>query len=195
MAIGKVCGVEIATGGGAAVRVGEPVLTIVMPSETVGSQTTTSDAVQKLFIYDVSTTTFDDKTTEINEDTAGDVPLMPAAIGEQDYSCWGYASPFDGINVNMATAGAGSYYGTPEYWDGAAWSGLTAIANSVNAGSSSIWNFTGWGQYLFVRPTDWATLDINGTTTYWIRFRQSRTTSESMTTRPLATRGYILTLS
>lgn len=191
MAIGKVCGVEIATGGGVT-RVGEPVLTITMPSEAAVGNTMSINAVQKLFIYDVSGTSYDEKTTEINENTADDAPLMPAAIGEQDCSYWGYASPFDGIKVNMGTAGAGAYYGQAEYWNGGAWVDLTNLVNMINEGNSVIWNFTGNGFFIFSRPSDWATVDVNGTDTYWIRFRQTRTASESMTTRPLATRGYIL---
>lgn len=78
------------------------------------------------------------------------------------------SGPFSGLVFDLSVgADAASYTIVWEYWDGAAWSTLTAQDNTnmlSSLGISSIhWNM----------PGDWATVSINSVTAWWIRARLS----------------------
>lgn len=88
-----------------------------------------------------------------------------------DYFYFGDTAVFLGIKFEFHTRGSG-YDLQFEYWDGSAWTDLTASGHSFLDGTS---DFTSDGSVTYDNPGDWATTAINGQTKYWIRVKTEDT--------------------
>jgi len=125
-----------------------------------------------------------DETTATNNDTAGDMHLLPspAAVGDGFYL--GLSSQFDWAAMNIGTAGAGTWTITWKYWNGTTWTALT-----MKYDETSNFRTTGLKRAHWVRPGDWATKNILGSTLYYVKAEVTAYTS--MTTQPLGTRAWL----
>ena len=125
-----------------------------------------------------------DYTTEINNDTANDVKLLPdAPLEVNDAFYFGLARTWDQLWLNIGTAGAGNWALIEEYWNGTTWAALTMKKDDTNQFMAAGKNIVSW-----TKPGDWALTTIQGMNLYWMRFR---VTSVSLyTTQPLGTQGW-----
>ena len=115
---------------------------------------------------------FVDNTTEAATETGTEFEVMDSS---NDYLYVGEASTFLGIKFEWATRGSG-YALKVEYWNGSAWTELTANDNNLADDTS---NFESDGRISWDDPGDWATTSVNSQTKYWIRIS---TTEEPTTT-------------
>lgn len=125
-----------------------------------------------------------DQTAETGNATANDMNLLPAsgnATGDGFY--FGMDSPFDGIAINVGTAGTGTYTIAWKYWNGA-WVSLPASTYS----SINHFKTTGVVSLMFTRPADWATIDIATIgAKYYIK---AEATMGTMTAQPKGTQAW-----
>jgi hypothetical protein len=142
------------------------------------------NAVAGARAYDHSGPTYTDETTEVNNADANDMTLLPATPAVNDAYYFGYASVWDWLNLNIGTAGAGTWTITWEYWNGSSWAALPGVHDTSNGFRAS-----GMNSVKFNRPDDWANHDVDGATLYWIRGRV--TSYSSVTTQPLGTQAWI----
>lgn len=149
----------------------------------LGTQCETYSNVEKAFLFETPST-YTDYTTEINDDTVGDVYLFPASPEENDAFYFGHEIPFDLLRLEMSTAGAGTWGIYWEYWDGAAWATLSDITDPTNGFTTS-----GTHNITFTIPGGWKMATINSNTRFWIRARIA--SFSSMSIRPQATQGYL----
>lgn len=126
------------------------------------------------------------ESTEANNDTANDMTLLPAVPAENDAYYFGAAGEFDGVVVNIGTAGVGTWTITWEYYDGNSWEALSDVSDATVKFTAAA------GEHLvtFTRPTDWATVAVNALTKYWIRARVSA--YSAVTTQPLGTQAWLI---
>ena len=130
---------------------------------------------------------FTDETTDANNATANDVTLMPTPAAATDRFYIGYSTPFSQAEINVGTAGAGTYTLTWEYWNGATWSALTVEDGTDN------FKIAGQNTILFTPPGDWATTSVNAQGPfYYIRCTRDAGTQ---TTQPLGTQIWATTLA
>ncbi|MBA7643028.1 hypothetical protein ES703_50738 [subsurface metagenome] len=171
------------SGGG---HVGEKTLTIPVP--TIGKAAASqagANAVGGAKAYDHGEAVpYTDQTTEANEATADDMTLLPATPAIDDAYYFGYATAWHWLNLNISTAGAGSWTVTWEYWNGSAWVALSGVYDTSNGFRAS-----GMQSVAFVHPGDWVGYDVDGATLYWIRGRVS--SYSSVTTQPLGQQAWI----
>jgi hypothetical protein len=110
--------------------------------------------------------------------------LLPAtgnATGDGFY--FGMDAPFDGLTLRVGQAGAGTYTIAWKYWNGA-W--VTLTLNQVN--SINHFKTAGLVNLGFVRPVDWATVDIAALgAKYYIK---AEVTMGTMTTQPKGTQAW-----
>ena len=83
---------------------------------------TTDTAITKAFLDDGGS--FTNYTTNFNNDGINDVQLIPSAEVMNDAFYFGYAYKFNGLTLNIGTAGVGNTI-VWEYWNGSAWTSLT----------------------------------------------------------------------
>jgi len=82
----------------------------------------TDTAITKAFLDDGGV--FTDYTTEFNDNGINDVQLIPTSEVMNDAFYFGYVNKFNGLTLNIGTAGVGNTI-VWEYWNGSAWSSLT----------------------------------------------------------------------
>lgn len=128
-----------------------------------------------------------DETAATNNATANDMNLLPPAgnaTGDGFY--FGMNGLWDGFTLNVGTAGAGTYLITWKYWNGG-WVALTlTVVNSINHFKS-----TGLLNLNFVRPGDWAVINIAALgDKYYIK---AEVTMGTMTVQPKGTQAWALT--
>jgi hypothetical protein len=129
----------------------------------------------KFWQFDGSSTYADD-TTDINDVGSADVPFTANATNAAWY--FGYSYKFGCMVLNCSTAiSIGSGGAVWEYWNGSSWATLSGPTNPA----------TGWVRHAWTIPSDWATVDVNGSTLYWIRFRLTG----AVTTTPVASQGHV----
>jgi len=107
-----------------------------------------------------------------------DYQLFPDTEVENDAAYFGGAVPFCELALNIsatvATYGADSI--TWEYWDGAAWSALTIVQDQTDADDADGDRpFQQDGAIHFIPPSDWAAVEVNSQSAYWIRARCNAT--------------------
>jgi hypothetical protein len=173
--------VEDHSGGGFAAT---PSLTVPAPAIAAASVLAAGLAVDGFVMHD-ETPTDTDQTAQANDAVANDMGLMPAALVANGDGCYfGLATPWDALNLNIGTAGAGTYTIAWKYWNGAAWSALTIKSDETNH-----FKTTGFKSLVFTRPGDWAVKTIAGIANlYWI---YAQATEGTMTIRPLGTQAWI----
>jgi len=124
-----------------------------------------------------------DYTTEINNATANDVPLLPVApLVVNDAFYFGLGQLWDQLWLNIGTAGVGNYALAHEYWNGA-WVALAGVIDKT-----SEFTIAGTNNIKWTRPGDWALTTILGMNLYWIRARVTEVVT--YTTQPLGTQGW-----
>lgn len=132
-----------------------------------------------------------DETSAAAEATANDMTLLPAAPAVNDAYYFGADDPFQSLQLNISTAGSGTWTVTWEYWDGSAWSALVGVTDGTTG-----FTVSGEQTVSFTQPLDWATTSVNAQGPfYYVRARVSAFTS--ITTQPLGqssdvTKGTIL---
>lgn len=126
--------------------------------------------VQYYFLHDNGTGVYTDYTTEANEDTADDVPLLPPApIQGSDEHFVGSLSKIKAVIYTVSTAGAGTYNAGFSYWHGTNWRtlpayfGTEADLNDFRTAQESC--------LILLPPTDQAKNTVNSVSAYWIRYR------------------------
>lgn len=111
---------------------------------------------------------YTDNTTEAGTAGGTEFSVMNSS---NDYLYVGEGSTFAGTKFEWETRG-GNYTLVVEYWNGSAWTTMTANANELDDDTS---NFESDGRVTWSIPSDWATTAVNGQTKYWIRFSTSST--------------------
>lgn len=125
---------------------------------------------------------FTDETTEANENTTGDVTLLPASAAADDAYYFGFATPFSDLKLVISQAITGTATITWEYWNGSAWTALTV------AGAGADLETAGTQPVTFTAPSDWATTTVNSQGPfYFVRL----VTDGAHTQQPLATRVHV----
>jgi len=145
---------------------------------------TPDDDPSAVFLHDIDVG-YTDITAEATDDTADDCPLIPNPHADGDALYIGSSGTFGAAKFMVTTAGVGTYdIDSIQYWDGDSWEELTRVGESeLNDYKSADTVFIA-----FLEPDDWAQVDVNGSTLYWIRFLVNGGTQ---TTQPLARRIYI----
>jgi hypothetical protein len=154
----------------------------IIPQILAYSQLGTALTVDKAFLYDDSVG-YTDYTTEANQDTANDVPLLPASVGAGDGFFIGKSQLFQRLVIHMGTAGAGTYTFQPKYWNGSAYTNLTVLYNSITN-----CKYTNSLSMAWELPSNWAQNTVNSSQQYWLFLSY---VSGTMTTRPLADRIWV----
>lgn len=134
---------------------------------------------------------YTDDTTDANDAGTGDTTVFPATPAEDDAVYIGHAGTlnkngtlegkFNGIYIDIGTAGSTSMTVTWEYWDNQdddedgtkEWDTLTFVRQDVvdfDETAGTYWN-------TFDPPSDWAPIAINGVRGYYVRARVSAFTS------------------
>jgi len=122
---------------------------------------------------------FTTQTTEATDSTEDDMTLLPATPSVDDAYYFGNSAAFDYLELDISTAGDGTWSITWEYWDGSSWTALDAVSDNTNAFRASGVNSVTWSA-----PSDWSARTVNGKSgLYWIRARVDSYTS--ITTQPL----------
>ena len=126
---------------------------------------------------------FVDETTDANSAAANDWQFFPAGAGLNDYAAVGSTYQFSGIQINVGTAGTGTYTVTWQYWNGTAWTALAGVVdgttNFKTAGTNTI---------TYTIPTNWASNTLNAVLAYYIRAIRDAGT---VTLDPLGTQGFV----
>lgn len=127
-----------------------------------------------------------DETTEANSATADDMTLLPADPVVDDAYYFGSSDPFDKVNLNISTAGVGSWTIVWEYWNGSSWKAIPGVTDGTDgftqSGTKAIW---------WAAPEDWATTTVNAQGPYYyVRGRVS--VYSDVTTQPLGQQAWII---
>ena len=126
--------------------------------------------------------TLSDETAGANDDAADDITLLPASPTVGDAYYFGAENVFGEVELNISTAGDGTWDVVWEYYDGSNWVALSNVSDGTNdfrnAGNNSIsWDV----------PSDWVSTEvINNEGNYYVRGRLDSFTS--VTTQPLGQR-------
>ena len=157
------------------------------------SAITTAPQIGQGYIYPVSPTWTDD-TTDFTDAGASDCAALPAYPGVGDGLYIGYGEKFTKVKATIGTAGVATWTVSLKYWDGSAWTAVTAaLVEDDTAG----WT-TGTSTYYvhFVPPSDWvANTAANGPNSQTGFFVVMEITAfTSVTTQPLITQGWVLPL-
>ncbi|KKL66695.1 hypothetical protein LCGC14_2142420, partial [marine sediment metagenome] len=95
--------------------------------------------------------TITDETTEANEATADDMTLLPVTPVVDDAYYFAYDAPFDKLDLNISTAGAGSWTILWEYFNGSSWAALSGVTDGTTGFTVGGNNEVSW-----TLPSDWA---------------------------------------
>jgi hypothetical protein len=123
-------------------------------------------------------------TTTETQDTAAILP-DPFIVGDAVY--FGYVERFDGLEIDLTTAGVGTWDVVWEYWDGVAYVAL----DGLNDPTLGLKPAAGDGVYeiRWTQPTDWTSVVSpggSGLTLFFVRARIDALTT--LTTTPIAGR-------
>lgn len=126
---------------------------------------------------------FTEYTTEAQNVTLNDLPLLTSdpAVGDAWYT--GCDNPCRIVITDVDTAGAGTWTITHEYWDGDSFEPLANVDDRTSGFTALGQNSTTWDM-----PSDWAAMTVTGSavSSYWSRARVSAFTS--ITTQPLGSK-------
>lgn len=139
---------------------------------TPKGQATSESATTFDSVFFLSGSTYTNNTTEAGTEEGTEFEVMSDT---SDYLYIGDDAIFSGVKFEFATRGS-NYTLKLEYWNGSAWTEITANTHSLVDGTS---NFEGDGAITWGTLTSWATTTVNSTSRYWIRI--------STTTTPVTT--------
>jgi hypothetical protein len=131
------------------------------------------------------TAVFTDETRQANDSRTGagnTMTLIPAATpASPDGFYFGHTEKFSQMDLDVLTAGVGTYTLAWEYWSGSGWSAVTGLSDGTSNYKNSGINRVSWTE-----PGSWATTTVTnqpGTTAlYYIR---ARFVSGTVTTTPV----------
>lgn len=146
-----------------------PALSIPTPTVGKAAVTTSVNSVGGAVAHDDDGVDADE-TAEANSAAINDMTLLQPDGATADWYALGYASLYDGVVINVGTAGADITLDTFEYSKGGgSWGTLTVIRSQLNN-----WETTGKVWFTFERPGDWAVDTYAGIANmYWIKFKAS----------------------
>jgi len=137
------------------------------------------------YVTDIGTAIADDggsltnETTEANNAEADDMTLLPAAPAVGDAYYFGEETIFSEIDLNVSTAGAGTWDIVWEYYDGSSWVALSNVTDGTTDFQTAGVNTVEWDI-----PSDWTSTNVNNTEgQYFVRARLD--TFTSISTQPL----------
>lgn len=112
---------------------------------------------------------FSDQTIDFNDVGAGDFTPFPGTEATGDYVAFGLDTPFRGLTFD-STGGTQGTDGVVrwEYWNGTAWVDLPSVTDGTSGFTAAL----GSDQAVtWILPDDWATLNLNSVTKYYVRAR------------------------
>ena len=133
-----------------------------------------------------------DESTAANNATATDTTLLPAVPAQDDAYYFGSTVPFNGVRIDIGTQGEGVWTTIWEYWNGTAWTNITATDTdgvfTAAAGNHEVtWTIpTAWVKKTVTTTTPAATTALM----YFVRARVSAYTS--VVTAPDGDQAWIL---
>jgi hypothetical protein len=122
--------------------------------------------------------TLTEETESANDGNPDDITLLPASPSVGDAYYFGQETIFAEMEIDISTAGAGTWDTVWEYYDGSNWVQLPNISD----GTSDFQN-GGIGLVEWDIPSDWASTDVSDSPLYWVRARLD--TFSSISTQPL----------
>jgi len=129
------------------------------------------------------------ETTGANNNTVNDMTLLPATPAEDDAYYFGESEKFSTLELNIGTAGVGTWTITWEYWDGTAWTTCVGISDLTTGFTAA----AGWHKVTHTQQADWAKTTVNSIEAFWIRGRVSAYTA--VTTQPKGTQSWVYDLT
>lgn len=131
--------------------------------------------VDYYFVFDGVGSTYTDYTTEANEDTINDTPLLPAVltVGPSGIHYVGMDSLFVAILYEVGTAAAGTFASIFEYSKSPGWKTLSEYFGM----ETDIDGFRVAERHVLalLPPTDFDKVTVDGQSAYWVRFRNTNT--------------------
>jgi hypothetical protein len=122
---------------------------------------------------------FTNETIEANNSEADDVTLLPASPAVGDAYYFGEQLVFSEIDIDITTAGAGTWDVVWEYYNGSSWVSLSNVTDGTGDFQNSGINTVEWDI-----PSDWASTNVAQTDgQYFVRARLD--SFSSLTTQPL----------
>jgi len=138
------------------------------------AETATSQASTLAKVYDLSATEYQDLATSgTGAGYTANYQLFPDTEAIGDYALFGAAAPFGVIRIDVSATAA--TYGADAikwyYWNGDEWSLLTIIWDDTNTtpAAAGLRPFMQDGNIVFSAPTDWAAVEIDGQSAYWVK--------------------------
>ena len=138
------------------------------------------DLVNAVWLYDHSEGTYEDYTTEANDDNTNDVPMLPDPVGSGDGLYVGSLYKPNWVLTSIGTEGTGTYTIQFMYWNGAAWVAMPYVYDSIGN-----YKTRGYGRFFFLIPDDIEETTVNGEYMYYIFIRY---VSGTVTQQPLGDR-------
>ncbi len=113
-----------------------------------------------VLVYDAETSTYTNRTTEANNETANDVPLGGDTVSDAVYL--GSPIQFMGVSLVVGTAASSGEL----QWEYSTGSGTWQSASSISQQFRATGSFFHWA---LNPPVDWMAVKYQGITAYWIR--------------------------
>lgn len=124
---------------------------------------------------------------DFNDAGADDVQPLPATPAVDDAFYLGADETFSRVDLNVSTAGSGTWTVAYEYWDGSAFVALSSVTDPTTGFSAG---GTGINSLTWDMPVDWAKNTVDGVLKYWMRVRVTAFTS--VTTPALLAQGFVV---
>jgi hypothetical protein len=119
------------------------------------------------------------QTAAANDDSADDMTLLPAAPSTGDAYYFGQETVFSEFELNISTAGSGTWDIVWEYYDGTNWVSLSNVTDDTNDFRNAGVSEVSWDV-----PSDWSNATVGGVEgLYFVRGRLD--TFSSISTQPL----------
>jgi hypothetical protein len=129
--------------------------------------------------------TYTDETTTMANATADDVEVFTGTPAVDDAIYYGNAAyKFGRVDVNLTSAGVGTWTVELQYFNGSSWAACTTVVDGTTAYTSS----TGFKSITFDIPSDWVATMVDNVYGYWVR--HVITVYSALTTLPQVGQGY-----
>lgn len=106
------------------------------------------------------------QTSDANDDGLDDITLLPESPAVGDAYYFGMDSPFSGFDIQISTAGSGTWDIVWEYFDGSTWQTLPNISDGTSDFQSANENTVSWDV-----PSDWVRRRVDEDRKYFVRAR------------------------
>lgn len=138
------------------------------------AETSTEQAAGYAKVYDASAAAYLPLATSgSGAGYTANYQIFPDTEAVGDYAIFGAASPFGVMYFDMSATGA-TYSAdaiTWQYWNGDEWSTLTILWDDTNTTPAAGGKrpFMQDGHIIFSAPSDWAAVEIDSQSAYWVR--------------------------